>query len=481
MVLSPGFVEELRSIVGDDALVLTVEGRMVYECDMHMFYKGTPDAVVLPARVEQVQEVVRACRRAKVPIVPRGSGTGLIGGAMAAQGGVMVGMNRMAAILEVDLPNRCATVQPGLINLWLSHAVRDRGWFFAPDPSSQMVSSIGGNVSTNAGGPHCLKYGITTNHVLGLEMVTGRGDLVRMGGKTVDRPGYDLTGVAVGSEGTFGLVTAVTVRLTHAPESVKTVLAAFRTLVEAAETVSAIIAAGMTPAALEMLDEAIIGAINAGTGAGYPEGAGAVLLIELDGPPAEVETQGERAAEMCRRRGALSVRVARDEAERALLWKGRKEAAGAVGRLTAAYLLQDAVVPRSKLPQIMREVAAISARYRLPIANVFHAGDGNLHPMICYDDRVPEELGRAKEANEALLRACIALGGSVTGEHGLGVDKAKNLPLQYADADLNFMYRIRGVFDPARLMNPGKLLPSHPACGEGFRPQRPALPAGTWV
>ena len=481
MALSAEVVSELERILEAGELVLTAEGRMVYECDMHTFYKGAPDAVALPSRVEQVQAIVRLCRAARVPIVPRGSGTGLIGGAMAPQGGVMVSLNRMASILEVDLPNRCATVQPGLINLWLSNAVRERGWFFAPDPSSQMVSSIGGNVSTNAGGPHCLKYGITTNHVLGLEVVTGSGDLVRLGGKTVDHPGYDLTGIAVGSEGTFGLVTAVTVRLTHLPEAVKTVLAAFRTVVEASETVSAIIASGMIPAALEMLDEAIITAINAGTGAGYPEGAGAVLLIELDGPRAEVEAQGERAAALCREGGALSVSVARDETERALLWKGRKEAAGAVGRLTAAYLLQDAVVPRSKLPQIMREMVAIGARYGLLIANVFHAGDGNLHPMICYDDRVPDELERAMAANEELLRACIALGGSVTGEHGNGLDKCKNLPLQYADADLNFMYRIRGVFDPDRMMNPGKLLPSHPACGEGFRPQRPVLPAGTWV
>jgi glycolate oxidase len=481
MALSAELVSELERILGAGALVLTAEGRMVYECDMHTFYKGAPDAVALPSRAEQVQAIVRLCRAAGVPIVPRGSGTGLIGGAMAPQGGVMVSLNRMASILEVDLPNRCATVQPGLINLWLSNAVRERGWFFAPDPSSQMVSSIGGNVSTNAGGPHCLKYGITTNHVLGLEVVTGHGDLVQLGGKTVDHPGYDLTGIAVGSEGTFGLVTAVTVRLTHLPEAVKTVLAAFRNVVEASETVSAIIASGMIPAALEMLDEAIIRAINAGTGAGYPEGAGAVLLIELDGPRAEVEAQGERAAALCRETGALSVTVARDETERALLWKGRKEAAGAVGRLTAAYLLQDAVVPRSKLPQIMREIVAIGGRYGLLIANVFHAGDGNLHPMICYDDRLPDELARAKDANEELLRACIALGGSVTGEHGNGLDKCKNLPLQYADADLNFMYRIRGVFDPDRMMNPGKLLPSHPACGEGFRPQRPVLPAGTWV
>jgi glycolate oxidase len=467
--------------VGREGLVLSAEGRMVYECDMHTFYKGAPDAVVLPTRTSEVQAIVRLCRAAGVPIVPRGSGTGLIGGAMAPHGGVMVGLNRMAAILDVDLPNRTATVQPGLVNLWLSTAVQERGWFFAPDPSSQMVSSIGGNVSTNAGGPHCLKYGITTNHVLGLELVTGRGDLVRLGGKVVDRPGYDLTGAAVGSEGTFGLVTAITVRLTHRPEAVKTVLAAFRSVVEASETVSAIIASGMIPAALEMLDAAIVSAINAGTGAGYPEGAGAVLLIELDGPQAEVDVQGERAAALCRQHGALSVNVARDDAERALLWKGRKEAAGAVGRLTAAYLLQDAVVPRSKLPQIMREMVAIGERYRLLIANVFHAGDGNLHPMICYDDRSADELARAKEANEALLRACIDLGGSVTGEHGIGVDKSHSLTLQYGEADLNFMYRLRRVFDPDRVMNPGKLLPSHPACGEGFRPQRPVLPAGTWV
>jgi glycolate oxidase len=481
MPLTAAFLDELRSIVGADALVVTTEGRMTYECDMHTFYKGAPDAVVLPARAEQVQAVVKLCRRERVPIVPRGSGTGLIGGAMAAQGGVMVSMTRMAAVLDVDLPNRCATVQPGLINLWLTHAVAERGWFFAPDPSSQMVSSIGGNVSTNAGGPHCLKYGITTNHVLGLQIVTGAGDLVWLGGKVAERPGYDLTGAAVGAEGTFGLVTAITVRLTHTPEAVKTALAAFRSMVDASEAVSAIIAAGVIPAALEMLDEAIIKAINAGTGAGYPEGAAAVLLVELDGPRAEVETQAERAAAICRERGAISVSVARDDAERALLWKGRKEAAGAVGRLTAAYLLQDAVVPRSKLPQIMRELVAIGERHRLLIANVFHAGDGNLHPLICYDDRNADELARAKQANEELLHACIALGGSVTGEHGIGADKCQSLPLQFAEADLNFMYRLRGAFDPDRLMNPGKLLPTHPACGEGFKPQRPVLPAGTWV
>src|SRR5207248_5180961 len=392
MSLTAEFVEALRAIVGDGGLVLTAEGRMTYECDMHTFYKGAPDAVALPTRADQVQALVGLCRRARVPLVPRGSGTGLIGGAMAPQGGVMVSMNRMASILEIDYANRSATVQPGLINLWLTNAVRERGWFFAPDPSSQMVSSIGGNVSTNAGGPHCLKYGITTNHVLGLEIVTGTGEVVSVGGKAADRPGYDLTGTMVGNEGTFGLVTAITVRLLHLPEAVKTALASFVSLVEASEAVSAIIAAGIIPAALEMLDDAMIGAINAAVGKVYPDGAGAVLLIELDGPLAEVEAQAERVAAICRERQALMVTVARDEAERALLWKGRKEAAGAVGRITAAYLLQDAVVPRSKLPQIMREMVAISKRHNLLFANVFHAGDGNLHPLICYDDRKPGEL-----------------------------------------------------------------------------------------
>src|SRR5438309_2168001 len=370
MPLSGPFLQELERIVGASGLVRTLEGRLVYECDMHTFYKGAPDAVALPTRADEVVEIVKLCRRERVPIVPRGSGTGLIGGAMAPIGGVMVGTNRMDAILEVDLPNRCATVQPGLINLSLTRAVASSGYFFAPDPSSQMVSSIGGNVATNAGGPHCLKYGITTNHVLGLE---------------------------------------------------------------------------------------------------------------LDGPAAEVEARGERAARICWERGALEVRVAADVAERALLWKGRKEAAGAVGRLAPTYLLQDAVVPRSKLPAIMRELIAIGARHRVQIANVFHAGDGNLHPLILYDDREPEELERAKAANEELLRACIEMGGTVTGEHGVGLDKAKNLLLQYAEADLNFMYRLRRAFDPDLIMNPGKLLPSHPACGEGFRPARPRVPDGTWT
>src|SRR5438105_14472819 len=380
-------LSELERIVGTRGLVATPEGRMTYECDMHTFYKGAPDAVVLPESTEQVAAVVRLCRREHVAVVPRGSGTGLIGGAMAPVGGVMVSLTRMNRILELDFDNRSATVQPGLINLWLSQATREHGYYFAPDPSSQMVSSIGGNASTNAGGPHCLKYGVTVNHVLGLEVVTGAGELARLGGKVADRPGYDLTGVAVGSEGTLAIVTAVTVRLLHTPEGVRTALAAFASIEDASEAVSAIIAAGIVPAALEMLDAAIIRAINEGIHAGYPTGAAAVLLIELDGPRAEVAAQAERVAAICRDHRPLAIRVATTEAERTLLWKGRKEAAGVPGRVTAHWLLLDPVVPRSKLPAIMREVGAIAARHQLLIANVFHAGDGNLHPLIRSEER----------------------------------------------------------------------------------------------
>src|SRR5499426_173887 len=436
MALSPAFLVELERILGTSGVVSTPEGRLAYECDMHTYYKGAPDFVVLPESTAQVAEIVRLCRREYVAVVPRGSGTGLIGGAMAPVGGVMISMTRMNNILDLDFPNRCATVQPGLINLWLSQATRPHRLFFAPDPSSQMVSSIGGNASTNAGGPHCLKYGITVNHVLGLQVVTGAGELVWLGGKVPERPGYDLTGVMVGAEGTLGLLTAVVVRLTHVPEAVRTLLASFSSIEDASETVSAIVAAGIIPAALEMIDDVMIKAIEEGVGAGYPKGAGAVLLIELDGPRAELETQSARIEEICWSHAALEVRVAGDEHERALLWKGRKEAAGAMGRLTPNFLLQDAVVPRSRLPEVMREMQAIQARHGVVIANVFHAGDGNLHPLICYDDQKPGDLERAKQANEDLLHACLRLGGSVTGEHGVGLDKCESLPLQFAEADL---------------------------------------------
>ena len=475
-------VDALREIVGANGIVAAADQRLVYECDMLVYYKGMPDLVVLPRSTEEVQAVVRCCAAAGVPVVPRGSGTGLIGGAMAPKGGVMIGVNRMDRILEVDVRNRYAVVEPGVINLALTRAVEGRGYFFAPDPSSQMVSSIGGNAATNAGGPHALKYGNVAHHVLGLELVTGTGDVLTLGGVVAERPGYDLAGIAVGSEGTLGVITKVVVKLTHVADAVRTAVATFGSIELASAAVSAIIAQGIVPAALEAMDEPIIRAVEAGVHAGYPTEAKAVLLIELDGPAAEVAVQAEAVGRICRENGSLTMRLARDDAERALLWKGRKEAAGAVGRITHNYVLQDAVVPRSKLPTIMAEIQAIGARHGLVVANVFHAGDGNVHPMICYDERVTGEFERALEANEEILHACIELGGTVTGEHGVGMDKAEKLAMLFNEDDLEVMHAVRRVFDPSGLMNPQKVFPSGqhahaaPAGGAG----RP-VPEGMWV
>ncbi|HWC04945.1 MAG TPA: FAD-linked oxidase C-terminal domain-containing protein [Methylomirabilota bacterium] len=473
---------DLREIVGRDGIVVAADQRLVYECDMLVYYKGMPDLVVLPRSAAEVLAVVRRCLTAGVPIVARGSGTGLIGGATAPKGGVMVGVNRMDRILEVDLRNRYAAVEPGVINLALTRAVQDRGYFFAPDPSSQMVSSIGGNAATNAGGPHALKYGNVAHHVLGLEVVTGTGELLALGGPVAERPGYDLAGIAVGSEGTLGILTKVVVKLTHAPEAVKTAVATFDSIEVASAAVSAIIAQGIVPAALEAMDEPIIRAVEAGVRAGYPTEAKAVLLIELDGPAAEVEVQAEAVARICRDTGSLTMRVAQDDAERALLWKGRKEAAGAVGRITHNYVLQDAVVPRSKLPTVMTQIQAIAGRHGLVVANVFHAGDGNLHPMICYDERTPGEFARALEANEEILHACIELGGTVTGEHGVGMDKAEKLALLFSPDDLDVMHAVRRVFDPRGLMNPQKVFPSGShGCAPVSAGAGKPVPEGMWV
>jgi len=475
-------VDALREIVGRDGIVSAADQRLVYECDMLVYYKGMPDLVVLPRSTAEVVSVVRRCLEAGVPIVPRGSGTGLIGGATAPKGGVMIGLNRMDRILEVDVRNRYAVVEPGVINLALTRAVEGRGYFFAPDPSSQMVSSIGGNAATNAGGPHALKYGNVAHHVLGLEVVTGGGEILTLGGPVAERPGYDLAGIVVGSEGTLGIVTKIVVKLTRAAEAVRTAVATFESIEVASAAVSTIIAEGIVPAALEAMDEPIIRAVEAGVHAGYPTEAKAVLLIELDGPGAEVEVQAEAVARICRDMGSLTMRVARDDAERALLWKGRKEAAGAVGRITHNYVLQDAVVPRSKLPTVMAQIQAIAARHGLVVANVFHAGDGNLHPMICYDERIPGEFERALEANEEVLRACIDLGGTVTGEHGVGLDKAEKLALLFSPDDLEVMHAVRRVFDPRELMNPQKVFPSgQHACAPTSAGAGKPVPEGMWV
>ncbi len=461
-------VQELTAMLGREWVISDPAELTVYECDgMTYLEKALPDVVALPDSAEQVAEVVRLCAKENLCIVPRGAGTGLSGGALPLGGGVMIGLNRMNRILEVDLPNQRAIVEPGVINLALTQAVQDRGYYFAPDPASQSCSSIGGNVAENAGGPHCLKYGSTTVHILGLELVLSSGEIVEVGGKALDCPGYDLTGLFVGSEGTLGIATKITVRLLRKPEAVKTVLASFRRIDEASEAVSEIIAAGIIPSALEMMDRHIIKALEEWLQIGYPEGAGAVLLIELDGPAAEIEAEARGIGRICRERQALELRTARDDQERALLWKGRKGAAAAVGRITHQYYLQDAVVPRTKLPQVLREIESIGQRYSFLIANVFHAGDGNLHPLICFDSRREGELQKAIAAGADIMRLCLSMGGSITGEHGVGMEKIDFMPLMYGPDDLEAMRKVRAAFDPSGRCNPGKVLPAGSPAAHG--------------
>lgn len=469
-------VQELAAIVGREWVISDPDELTVYECDgMTYLEKALPDVVVLPDSTEQVAEVVKFCDGEQLPFLPRGAGTGLSGGAIAVQGGVIIGLNRMNRILEIDLANQRAVVEPGLVNIAMTQAVVNRGYYFAPDPASQAVSSIGGNVAENAGGPHCLKYGTTTMHILGLELVLASGEIVQVGGKTLDCPGYDLTGLFVGSEGTLGIATKVTVRLLRQAEAVKTLLASFRTIDSTSEVVSEIIAAGIIPSALEMMDRHIIKALEEWLHIGYHEGAGAVLLIELDGPAAEIEAQAKGIERICAQHGVLDLRIAKDEQERTLLWRGRKGAVAAVGRITHEFYLQDGVIPRTKLPQVLREIEAISERNAFVIANVFHAGDGNLHPLICFDSRREGELQRAIAAGAEIMRLCLSVGGSITGEHGIGMEKIDFVPLMYSPDDLEAMRRVRVAFDPSLRCNPGKLLPTTRSCSETtvtYRPHR---------
>jgi glycolate oxidase len=465
---------DLARIVGPDGVVTDPDALTVYERDALTYLSEYPPQIVaLPRSTEEVAAVARRCSEAGVPITPRGAGTGLAGGAVAARGGVLIGLNRMDRIRSVDLANRQAEVEAGLVNLWLTNAVRERGYFFAPDPSSQAASTIGGNIGNNAGGAHCLKYGMTVSHVLGLEVVLADGSVVHLGGAAPDPPGYDLAGVFVGSEGTFGVATAATVRLLPHPEGVKTMLAIFDSVQDASNAVAAITAEGIIPAALEMIDKHIIRAVEEVVRAGYPQDAEVVLLIELDGPWAEIEAQADAVLKVCRRTNVIEVRVAKDEQERARLWKGRKEAAGAVGRITPTYYLQDCVIRRTLLPRILGEIDAIGARHGVRIANVFHAGDGNLHPLICFDERVPGELERAVAAGSEILRLCIAVGGTVTGEHGVGQEKMNFMPLMFSEADLAAMLKVRNAFNPENRCNPGKIFPTAKTCGEvgiAYRP-----------
>ncbi len=470
---------QLRRIVGTPYVLIEKEDVVVYEQDGSIF-QVMPEIVVVPANVEEVSAVVKAAQQANVPIVPRGSGTGLAGGAVPAEGGIILSLSRLDRILTIDLENRFAVVEPGVINLDVTKAVAKDGYFYAPDPSSQAACSIGGNVANNSGGPHTLAYGVTTNHVLGIEVVLDDGAIVWLGGEVPDTPGYDLCGVFVGSEGTMGIVTKIAVKLMPTRESVGTLLAIFDDMDFATKTVVDITAAGIIPAALEIMDQTAIEAVERGAPVGFPRDAAAVLIVEVEGLSEHTEPSIKLASEVCQRNGAREVRVAQDEAQRQLLWKGRKGAFGAMGTLAPNYYVQDGVVPRSQLPEIMRRVAAIGKEFNLTIANVFHAGDGNLHPNILFDMRKSGELERVIAAGAATLRACVELGGSITGEHGVGMEKKAYIGLLFNDGDLAAMSRVRHAFDPDNRFNPAKLFPTPASCGE-VRLEPAKIPAGLWI
>ena len=465
-------LQEFRAVIGDRGLITSQEELKTYECDGLTNFRVLPQAVLLPHSTEQVQAVIRVCHRERVPFVARGSGTGLSGGALPVKDGVVISLARMNRILEVDLPNAQVVVEPGVFNLEVTERVASHGFFYAPDPSSQSVCSIGGNVAENAGGAHCLKYGFTTTHVLGLEVVLPDGSLAHLGGRTLDTPGYDLTGVFVGSEGTLGITTKITLRIVKRPECVQTLLAAFGSTSEAGVAVSDIIAAGMLPAAIEMMDNLAIEAAEAAVHANYPDCDG-LLLVELDGPTAEVEALMQQVGEICRRCGAGEIRVAQTEAERAVVWKGRKAAFAAVGRISPNYIVQDGVIPRTALPRIMTEIERLSTQAGIRVANVFHAGDGNLHPLVLYDRRIEGQQHAAEVLANRILELCIEAGGSITGEHGVGEEKKMMMSKMYAEPDLETMHRVRCAFDPEQLSNPTKVFPRTRLCGEKPGEYRP--------
>jgi glycolate oxidase len=458
-------LSELRAVVGERGLISSPEELHTYECDGLTNFRVMPRAVLLPASAEQVQSIVRICHRERLPFVARGSGTGLSGGALPVENGIVISLARMNRILEVDFPNARVIVEPGVINLDVTGRIQHKEYFYAPDPSSQSVCSIGGNVAENSGGAHCLKYGFTTTHVLGLEVVLPDGTLVRLGGKTLDTPGYDLAGVFVGSEGTLGIATKIILRIVKRPECVRTLLAAFPSTNEAGAAVSGIIAAGMLPAAIEMMDNLAIQAAEAAVHANYPS-CGGLLLVELDGPLAEVEALMTQVNEICRSNGAWEIRLAQSDAERALVWKGRKAAFAAMGRISPNYIVQDGVIPRTALPKVMSEIDRLSQENGLRVANVFHAGDGNLHPLVLYDRRIPGQEEAAEALSSKILELCIAAGGSITGEHGVGEDKKKVMSKMFAEPDLITMQRVRCAFDPLQLSNPTKVFPTPRLCGE---------------
>ncbi|RMF89504.1 MAG: FAD-binding protein [Nitrospinota bacterium] len=460
----------LARIVGRQNVIYEEDELLVYECDGMTMDKALPDVVVFPTTTAQVVEIVKWANQEGVPFIARGGGTGLSGGIIPVKGGIMIALNKMNQILEVDLENKRAVVQPGLVNLWLSEAVSDQGYHYVPDPSSQQACTIGGNVAENAGGPHTLKYGVTTNHVLGLEVVLPNGEVVEIGGKVEDNLGYDLRGLLIGSEGTLGIVTKVVVKIVRKPEAIKTLLGVFETVEAASNAVSAIIGRGIVPAAIEMMDQLTLQAVEDYIHAGYPLDAGAVLLIEVDGLKEGLDEQAKQIEEICYENKAREVRVAQDDKERALLWAGRKRAFGAIGRLSPTYYVQDGVIPRTKLPEVLQRIGEIGERYGLRIANVFHAGDGNLHPLILFDERDAEQTKRVLKASSEILKVCADVGGTISGEHGIGLEKMQEMSLIFSETDMKIMKQIRAVFNPQELCNPGKIFPTPGRCVELRKP-----------
>ncbi len=465
--------QAFEAIVGRGAVLTDPNELLVYESDGLTIFRAAADVIVFPRSTEDVAACVKVANAEGLPFVARGAGTGLAGGCLPAEGGVVIALTRMNRILEVDYDNQLAVIEPGLVNLHLSQAVGPRGYYYAPDPSSQLACTIGGNVANNSGGPHTLKYGVTTNHVLGVEVVLPDGEVVWLGGKTRDPQGYDLVGVFVGSEGTFGIATKIVVRLSRRPQAVKTLLAVFDQLARASQSVAAITARGLTPAALEMIDQITIQAVEDAYGAGYPRDAAAALLIELDGLAAGLEEEVERVVAACRENGAREVRVARDEAERQLLWKGRKAAFGAYGRVAPAYFVMDGVIPRTRLPYVLQRIDAIVVAHALRVGNVFHAGDGNLHPNILYDPRNPGEVERVLQAGAEIMKVCVEVGGSISGEHGIGIEKQNFMPWIFSEADLRAMAAVKAAFNPTGRCNPGKVFPTAKSCVPGEIAYRP--------
>jgi glycolate oxidase len=467
--------DQLRRLLSADRVLDAHSDLAVYECDAFVIEKHCPSVAVFPQNTAEVAAIVKLCNKLGVPFVPRGAGTSLAGGGLPVGGGVMIVLTRMRQIREVNLRDRYAVVEPGVVNAALNRSLAGTGFHYAPDPSSQGACTIGGNVATNAGGPHTLKYGVTVNHVLGVEIVTAEGNVVQIGGPAEDSPGPDLVGTIVGGEGTLAIVTTIWVRLTRNPEGVRTMLGVFDSVDDATQAISGIIGAGIIPAALEMMDHGILVAVEAAFHFGFPLDAEAILLIEVDGLEVGLDAQRDRVAEICRQNKAREVRFAADAQQRLQLWKARKQAFGAIGRLSPSYCTQDGVVPRTKLPHILQRIRAIGKKYDLQIVNVFHAGDGNLHPILLFDERRPDEIQRVLAASGEILDECLACGGSVTGEHGIGLEKLNFMNRMFNEKDLDVMARLRDALNPGGLLSPGKLLPTAGACGmEQIHPGRKA-------